>query len=102
MPIFTSVRGEEEGPLIYQVDGIQLAIEIQDDTDSPGHKVVLGLVTGLDSIGLNVTLRQADQIVATASVDNACNFVIPHLEPGSYQLIFTRPEMEIHVQSLEF
>ena len=30
MPIFTSVRGEEEGPLIYQVDGIQLAIEISD------------------------------------------------------------------------
>ncbi len=102
MPIFAGVRGEEEGPLIYQVDGVQIAIEIQDDAEQPGRKIVLGLVTGLDSTGLNVTLRQVDQIVATVSVDNAGNFVIPGLDPGSYQLILARPEVEIHVQSLEF
>ncbi len=101
-PGLAGVRGEEEGPRVYQVDGVQLALEIQDDAGSRGRKVVLGLVTGLDSIGLNVTLRQADQIVATTSVDKAGNFVIPGLEPGSYQLILTRPEVEIRVQSLEF
>jgi hypothetical protein len=96
------IRGGDEGPRIYQVDGVQLALEIQDDAGSPGRKVVLGLVTGLDSTGLRVTLRQADQIVATTSVDNVGNFAFAQLNPGNYQLILTRPEVEIHVESLEF
>jgi anti-sigma factor RsiW len=102
VPGVVGIRGGDEGPRIYQVDGVQLALEIQDDAGSPGRKVVLGLVTGLDSTGLRATLRQADQIVATTSADNAGNFVFSQLNPGNYQLILTRPEVEIHVQSLEF
>jgi hypothetical protein len=96
------IRGGDEGPRIYQVAGVQIALEVQDDASALGCKVVLGLVTGLDSAGLRITLRQADRIVATTSVDNAGNFVISQLNPGHYQLILTRPEVEIHVQSLEF
>jgi hypothetical protein len=100
-PALAGIRGEADGPAVYQVDDIQIAIEIQDDAELPGHKIVLGLVTGPGSSGLNVTLRQADQIVATTSVDYTGNFLIPRLDPGNYQLILIRPEMEIHVQSLE-
>lgn len=102
VPGMVGIRGGDEGPRIYQVDGVQLALEIQDDAGSPGRKVVLGLVTGLDSTGLRVTLRQADQIVATTSVDNVGNFAFAQLNRGHYQLILTRPEVEIHVESLEF
>lgn len=100
-PALAGIRGEAEGPSVYQVDDVQIAIEIQDDAELPGRKIVLGLVTGPGSSGLNVTLRQADQIVATTSVDPTGNFLIPRLDPGNYQLILIRPEMEIHVQSLE-
>jgi hypothetical protein len=102
IPGAVGIRGGDEGPRIYQVAGVQIALEVQDDASAPGCKVVLGLVTGLDSAGLRITLRQADRIVATTSVDNAGNFVISQLNPGHYQLILTRPEVEIHVQSLEF
>jgi hypothetical protein len=101
MPAFAGIRGEADGPFVYQVDDVQIAIEIQDDAEQPGRKIILGLVTGPDATGLKVTLRQADQIVATTSVDHAGNFVIPRLDPGNYQLILIRPEVEIHVQSLK-
>ena len=100
-PILAGVRGEVEGPSIFQVDDVQIAIEVQDDAEQAGARIVLGLVTGLDSTGLNVILRQADQLVATTSVDRSGNFLIPRLQPGQYQLSLIRPEVEIHVQSLD-
>jgi hypothetical protein len=100
-PALAGMRGEADGPVVYQVDDMQIAIEIQDDAELPGRKTVLGLVTGPGSSGLNVTLRQADQIVAATAVDDTGNFLIPRLDPGNYQLILIRPELEIHVQSLE-
>ncbi len=100
-PVLAGVRGGEEGPSVFQVDDVQIAIEIQEDAEQAGAKIVLGLVTGLDSSGLNVILRQADQIVATTSVDRSGNFLIPRLQPGNYHLSLIRPEVEIHVQSLE-
>ncbi len=100
-PVMAGVRGEAEGPSIFQVDDVQIAIEIQDDAEQAGAKIVLGLVTGLDSTGLNVILRHADQLVAATSVDRSGNFLIPRLQPGQYELSLIRPEVEIHVQSLE-
>ncbi len=101
-PGYTSLRGEEQGPYLYQADDVQIAVEVQDDAEQQGHKVLLGLIVGVDSHELKARLWQAKQrIAATAPVDNLGNFIIPSLAPGSYDLIFSGPEVEVHIQGLE-
>ncbi len=100
-PAFAGLRGEQEEPYIYQADHAQIVIEVQDDTEQPNLKVVLGLVTGLDAQGLTVQLWQAGQRLTTTAVDEAGNFVIPHLAPGRYDLTLNGPEVEIRFPTLE-
>jgi anti-sigma factor RsiW len=100
-PAYLGVRGEEEGIYVYQTDDVEVVIDVQDDTEQQDLKVLLGLVTGMDTRGLRAHLWQADQLVTTASVDDLGNFVIPHLAPASYELILSSPEVEIHLQTLE-
>jgi hypothetical protein len=100
-PAYVGVRGEEEEPMVYQADDIQVVIEIHEDVDQPGHRVLLGLVTEIEPRELKVHLWQASQCIATVSVDELGNFVIPGLAPGSFELILSGPEVEIHIQALE-
>lgn len=100
-PAYLGVRGEEEGALVYQADDIQVVIEIHEDVDQPDRQALLGLVTEIEPRELKVHLWQASQCVATVSVDELGNFVIPGLAPGSYELILSGPEVEIHIQALE-
>ncbi|MFQ5856036.1 MAG: hypothetical protein ACE5LU_10370 [Anaerolineae bacterium] len=101
-PVPAGIRGEEEGPYIYQAGDVQIAIEVQDDTDQPHRRVILGLVTGTeDTRVLEAHLWQADQSLVTVPVDDLGNFVIPHLVRGDHELIISGPDMEIHIQSLE-
>jgi hypothetical protein len=99
-PAFAGIRGETDGPLVFQVGDVQIAIEVQDDVDQPGHKVVLGLVTGLDAHGFATQVWQAERLIAETSIDEAGNFVLPHLTPGRYEWILSGPETEIHIQTL--
>lgn len=96
-----SVRGEEQGLYLYQANGIQVFVEVQDDAEQRGHKVVLGVVTGMDDRELMARLSQAERRVATAPVDDLGNFTISNLAPGSYALILASPEVEVHIQDLE-
>ncbi|MDY6877282.1 MAG: hypothetical protein SWK90_13910 [Chloroflexota bacterium] len=100
-PVYAGVRGEREEPYLYQADDVQIAVEVQDDTERPGHKVILGLVLGTEPDGLEAHLWQANQRVIVVSVDDLGNFVIPNLAPGSYELILCGPEVEIHIQELQ-
>jgi hypothetical protein len=100
-PAYLGVRGEEEGSLVYQADDIQVVIEVHEDVDQPDRRVLLGLVTEIEPRELKVHLWQASQSIATVSVDELGNFAIPGLAPGSYELILSGPEVEIHIQALE-
>jgi hypothetical protein len=100
-PAYAGVRGEGEGPYVYQADDIQVAIEVQEDAERPGRKVILGLIIGTQAGGVLVHLWQADQRVAEVPADELGNFVIPDLAPGSYELILSGPEVEIHIQELQ-
>jgi hypothetical protein len=99
-PAYAGVRGEEREPYLYQADDIQVAIEIQEDAEQPDRRVLLGLVIGTEPSGVEAHLWQADQRVAVVPVDELGNFVIPDLAPGSYELILSGPEIEIHIQDL--
>lgn len=98
---YAGLRGEAEEPYLYQADDIQIAVEIQDDIERQGCKVLLGLVTDTDPQKLEVHLWQADQRIATTPVDELGTFVIPNIAPGNYELILSGPEVEIHIQGLE-
>jgi hypothetical protein len=99
-PAYAGVRGEGEGPTVYQADDIQVAIEVQEDAERPGRKVILGLIIGTQAGGVKVHLWQADERVAEVPADELGNFIIPDLAPGSYELILSGPEVEIHIQEL--
>lgn len=100
-PAVVGLRGEEQGPQLYQAGDVQIVIEVQDDAERQDRSVLLGLVTGVDTHELKVHLWQADQPVTTASVEDIGTFVIPNLAPGSYELMLSGPEVEIHIQALE-
>ena len=42
-----AVRGDEDVAVIYDAEEWQIAIEIQDDVEQPGAKVMIGLVIGV-------------------------------------------------------
>jgi hypothetical protein len=99
-PAYVGVRGGEGEPYLYQVDEVQVAVEVQDDADRPGHKMVLGLIIGIEPGGLDAHLWRAARPVATVPVDELGNFCIADLAPGSYELILSGPEIEIHIQEV--
>jgi hypothetical protein len=95
------VRGAEEGPAIFQAGEVQIALEVQDDADRPGLQVLLGLVTGAEAAGWTVSLWRDEQLVAETEVDDLGNLFFGGLEQGSYELIVSGPEAEIHIQNLD-
>jgi hypothetical protein len=99
---YVGVRGDEEGPLIYQADDVQVAIEAHEHADTPGRHAILGLVTGLEDLNeLQVHLWQSAQRIATVPVDEQGNFVISDLAPASYELMLSGPAIEVHIQDLK-
>jgi hypothetical protein len=100
-PAFAGVRGEEGGPHLYQAGEAQVAIEIQDDAMRGDRKTLLGLVTGMDTSELVAHLWLADRHVGEVPVDKLGNLVIPGLPPGSYELILSGPEVEMHIRDLD-
>lgn len=98
-----ALRGEQETgekSVSYQAGDALLSLEVQADPDQPGKESVLGLVTGIDPAGLQAALWQDGQLLDETRIDEIGNFVLPHLEPGRYELIVGGPDLEIHVQEL--
>ena len=100
-PAFAGLRGEEDGPRLYQAGEAQVAIEIQDDAMRRDRKTLLGLVTGMDTSELVAHLWLSDQHVGEVPVDELGNLVIPGLVPGSYELILSGLEVEMHIRDLD-
>jgi anti-sigma factor RsiW len=101
-PVPAGIRGAEAGPIIYEVDDIQVMLEIHDDTAQPDRKSILGLVVGLDDTqGLEVHVWQAEKLFTTVPVDELGNFVIANLAPATYELILSGSDIEIHIHDLK-
>ena len=101
-PLLAGVRGAEAGPLIYQAEDVQLIIEIQQDVEQPDRAGILGLATGLGTIQrVEAELWQAEELVASASVDDLGNFSLSGVTPGSYELILRGADFEIRIKDLD-
>lgn len=103
-PLLVGVRGEGDGPLIYEVEDVQVSMEVQEDAGSAGRKSVLGLVTGAEAKGWQATLWQESgplaELVQTQEIDELGNFVFEGLLPGSYSLTLRGGDVEVVIQEL--
>lgn len=100
-PVYAGIRGEEEGPHIYEAGEIQIVLEIQEDAEQPDRRTVLGLVTGLEADGWQVQVWRGEERIADAPVDELGNFVLRNLAPGSYELNVTGPDVSIQIQDFD-
>ncbi len=104
IPSLAGMRGTDDGPLVYESDGVQVSLEVQDDAGGAGRKSMLGLITGAEATGWQATLWQEDgplaELVQTQEIDDLGNFVLEGLLPGSYSLTLRGEEIEVVVQEL--
>lgn len=100
-PALAGVRGGEQEPLLYEAGAIQISLDVQEDGKRPGRRTILGLVLDDEAGGWQAGLWHEGERVAEADVDELGNFVLSGLEPGGYDLVIGRPNVEILVQNLE-
>jgi hypothetical protein len=100
-PAHAGLRGQEAEPYLYEADDMQIAIQVRDDAEQPGRKAILGLAMGPEPSGGLAFVWQAQRRVTVVPVDELGNFVIPDLDPGSYELILSGPRVEVHIQELQ-
>ena len=93
------VRGAEVDPYVYQADGVQIAIDVQEDRDQPNRRTVIGLIMGVQAQEYRVSILQDDLPRGTVNVDDLGNFYISDLERGEYELLIRGPKVEIYVQT---
>jgi hypothetical protein len=96
-----ALRGEGRGPRGYEFGEAQLTVEVQDDPEKAGRKVLLGLVLGVNVEELAAHLWREGKYLSTALLDELGDFVFSGLESGRYELILAGPSVEIHVQELD-
>jgi hypothetical protein len=99
-PLAFGLRGGSTSPIFYQAGEAQITIEVQDDPDASGNKLILGLVIGIDPDDLQVRCFRAGVQVSNNPVDEFGNFVLAGLEPGEYDLLLQNNELEIQIQAL--
>ncbi|MCB9420732.1 MAG: carboxypeptidase regulatory-like domain-containing protein [Ardenticatenaceae bacterium] len=95
-----ALRGQDDGPLMYEAGAAQLTLEVQDDPEKVGARAVLGLLIGVETVETVAHLWQNAQKTAQIPVDEIGNFTFTGLAPGRYELIVSGPDFEIHVQEL--
>ena len=95
-----ALRGNDTGPLMYEAGDAQLSLEVQDDPERPGRKSILGLILGIDTVGVMANLWREGNVKTAVAIDELGNFSLSGLEPGKYELILSGKEVEIHVQDL--
>lgn len=104
-PAAAGVRGTAEA--VYQAGDVQIVLDIDDDPQQPGHKLLTGLALGLPPGDWQVYVWPAadpDSESVTA-VDTHGNFLLAGLPPGATVLLIrstTAAEpAEIYVESLK-
>jgi hypothetical protein len=95
------VRGEDQVALVYEADGIQVVIDIHDNSQYPSQKNLLGLITGITAQDYQINLIFKGKSIASSLVDTTGNFIIPEIPAGEYQLIISGPEVEIQILKLK-
>lgn len=95
-----AVRGDDNGPLMYEAGEAQLTLEIQDNPQQLGQKSIIGLVLGIDATAWQTQVWQNGKLLDAVPVDTLGNFILNDLPSGGYKLIVAGPATEILVPDL--
>jgi len=81
---------------VYEVENIQIFVQIQDDEELSEHHALLGMVAGLEPSGMKVHLWETEQPdkIASVPVDESGNFLMSHLASAAYEMILSTPSAE--------
>jgi hypothetical protein len=99
-PAFAALRGQSSAPVAYQADGHRVLIEIAQDDDQPGRRMLTGLLTTPANGQARAYLWRQGSLLQTHPIDDLGNFEMSGLEPGHYELILAAGDFEVHIQSL--
>jgi hypothetical protein len=100
-PAFAGLRGQDEGPQIYEAGDVQVSLEVQADAERRGRRSLLGLLIAAEAGEFRAHLWQHGTRVTSVPVDDTGNFVIAGLDAGRYDLIVSGPQVEVHIQELD-
>ena len=98
-----ALLGDEDEQHIYEVEGVQIFLTVQEDEEIPNYKALYGLVNGIELEGLSVHLWPADRTDEIVKVDVSAfgNFHIPQLKPTTYELSLKRAVTEIRIHNFQ-
>ena len=102
-PAMHGVRGDPgRGYVLRTEDGLEISAEFLIEPGAAGRHQLMGLVTGLDhTIGGQLQLLSEGQHLASTVIDELGNFRVVDLSSGSYNLILTFAEFEIHTPIIQ-
>lgn len=99
MPAF-AVRGDEGATRIYEAEEARIVLDVLDDPERSDAKLLEGTVIGIDIADLQAHLWRDNQLVAAVPVDTTGSFAIPHVVPGAYELILSRPTTVVRIATV--
>lgn len=92
------VRGSQEG--VYRAGDYQVVLDSEPDPANASHRVVAGLLVGLDGGNWEATMWQTAQppySLTAVPLDEDGNFIIPHLLPGDYKLMLRNRQTAVQI-----
>jgi|GEM_PF-819084 len=100
-PALAGLRGQEADQQVFQIDDIQIILDVQPATAPSDQYAIYGLILGLDpEPGAQVAVWREAAYMESADVDDLGNFVIPALRRGAYELILNSGNTEIHMPGI--
>ena len=100
-PAAAGLRGDNAATRIFAAEEVEIIVGVQSDTEAPDRLVLLGLITGVDSVGYSVHVWQDGRLIAAAPVDEGGNFIVSDLIPAGYELVLSGPGREIYIEELK-
>ena len=95
------MRGNDTGPLQYEAEEFQISVDIKEDSEMPGARVILGLMLGAEPAGWQVELRQEGQRLAVEPIDELGNFTFTGVHPGRYTMRIGDGQTEVHIEAFD-
>ena len=96
------LRGTVGDQLIYQVDDVQIVIDIQRDPEDQNLQALYGLVLGLEEDHpVAITLQRDALPIADTTLDEIGNFSFDGLAKGEYQVLLKSEAVEVEINELK-
>lgn len=87
------LRGDSDRVLVYEVEGIEITLDVQ--SDMRGRFALVGSVINTDYTDLKAYLYADNHLVTEAEVDELGDFSIDDLAAGRYGLILDGPHFNL-------